>query len=212
MNKEIIPTFTLAKLYETQYQLVDAVNVYSKLNEKENSDELTSIIVQLVDVVFQHINKEYDPIISQIFSREELRYFKIIPGTDVKIPHDETEQTENTSFDISHEDKEDILSTGRLNNEQDEIAEKKDDTVYSELHEIEKKLAMQKENIQRNSLTENKFELEMERDELLSKLKTINEKLIKFSQKDPLNTSETKLEVSKLDIPSPEVDEGNKKD
>jgi len=78
----IEPTKTLAKLYEKQGELVCALGVYSKLVKKDNS--FFSKIDELTNAIFDAENLIYNPKILAIFSKEELKNFKILPVDQYK--------------------------------------------------------------------------------------------------------------------------------
>jgi len=172
MKDDIIPTVTLAKLYEAQYQLVDAINIYSKLKMENNSEEIKERIEKLTDIIFEHINKEYDPTITEIFSPEELRYFRIIPGSEVKISAKEMD--EQLAMEINPGQENTELDTSLV---VDEEVDTETEIDIQELQEIEKKLKDQEDKLKEDNTEEDIENLEKERDELLTKLTALNEKI-----------------------------------
>jgi len=172
MKDDIIPTVTLAKLYEAQYQLVDAINIYSKLKMENNSEEIKERIEKLTDIIFEHINKEYDPTIAEIFSPEELRYFRIIPGSEVKISAKEMD--EQLAMEINPGQENTELDTSLV---VDEEVDTETEIDIQELQEIEKKLKDQEDKLKEDNTEEDIENLEKERDELLTKLTALNEKI-----------------------------------
>jgi len=175
MTDEITPTLTLAKLYETQNELIDAVNIYFKLNKNQNSQELEKKIQQLTDIIFENINRNYDSTISRIFTKEELRYFKIIPGSNVHIANSDQDTSGTSVFDISKNDSDETDSTDYDDEEQ--MGDREISISYNELEDIEKKLKQQQseENEETSSVDQKKIELERKR--LLQQLEQINNKL-----------------------------------
>lgn len=79
MTPFIIPTHTLAKLYESQGHYVPALVIYEKLHDENPSDEYKQKIKALHDLIFEKNRDEYDKRITAMFDQEELRYFKIFP-------------------------------------------------------------------------------------------------------------------------------------
>jgi hypothetical protein len=183
MTEEITPTLTLAKLYETQNELIDAVNIYFKLNKNQNSQELEIKIQQLTNIIFENINRNYDSTISQIFSKEELRYFKIIPGSNVHIANSDQDTFGISVFDISENDSGEIDSTAY---EDDEIINDRETSIsYNELDAIEKKLKQQQLEQHSETTSAAQKDLELERKRLLQQLEQINIKLNDRSQSQP---------------------------
>ena len=82
MNNEVTPTLTLAKLYETQDQFLDAFLVYQKINKENPSQETADKMKELQNKIFNNIKSEYNEIIGKIFSPEEIRKFRILPHED----------------------------------------------------------------------------------------------------------------------------------
>ena len=77
--EEIKPTVTLARLYETQNQFVDALLIYRKISAANPGNrEIIEKIKILEKKVFSKQEEEYDPLINLIFSAEEKEYFAIL--------------------------------------------------------------------------------------------------------------------------------------
>ncbi|KQC08174.1 MAG: hypothetical protein APR54_04930 [Candidatus Cloacimonas sp. SDB] len=197
MTDEITPTLTLAKLYETQNELIDAVNIYFKLNKNQNSEELENKIQQLTDIIFKNINRNYNTTISQIFSKDELRYFKIIPGSNVHITNSDQDTSEipvfNTSENNSGEtDTNDIEVEKKINDQETSIS-------YDELDAIEKKLKLQQLEEYETVTSTDETGLELEKNRLLQELEQFNSKLNDNSQ-SLLDDFDLKPGSAKLDI------------
>lgn len=114
INKnEIAPTLTLAKLYESQNQLFDALAIYDYLMGISPRDDIRQNRETLLDKIFSEDKLKYHPLITDLFGQDELKYFNIIPkdkyqtyiqtyksGTNLKFPDeleiedDETHENE----------------------------------------------------------------------------------------------------------------------
>lgn len=79
-QNKIAPTITLAQLYEAQHLYFDAIAIYRKLYEINPTQDITDRIESLQSKLFSDENLIYNMITQQVFSREELAYFKIIPA------------------------------------------------------------------------------------------------------------------------------------
>ena len=77
-KESIAPTLTLAQLYDSQNQLFNALNIYNKLlgigDDSEINQRINGIYEKLVDKEFEN----YQSLIRQIFSKEDLVKFKIL--------------------------------------------------------------------------------------------------------------------------------------
>ena len=93
MENNITPTITLAKLYESQNQLIDAIQIYTKLLELNPSDEIKTKVESLTNKIYTLIVKNYNRQINTIFSKFELKYFKILPSKEFS-PSSETTEIE----------------------------------------------------------------------------------------------------------------------
>ena len=204
MAEEITPTLTLAKLYEAQYELVDAVNIYSKLNEKMQLDELKTKIDDLTKIIFENINRNYKKEITRIFSAEELRYFRIIPGDSVYISRNEANNNVN-SLDIARDQDDIVKEIDQLDSFGDEkIIDDESALSQSELEAIEERLLSGNNFILEDGLTDNLEYLQNERERLIKKLESIEQKLNRIAlEKDNSPRTEsagsTDTEVSKND-------------
>ena len=74
MTKILSPTITLAKLYETQGQPIDALQIYKKLNLQKTSSKLEDKIDELKNIIFSKKIK-YNKLIDKMFSLEEKKKF-----------------------------------------------------------------------------------------------------------------------------------------
>ena len=79
MNGNFKPTVTLADLYESQNQILDAYAIYRFLDEQLPEGQLRGKINSLEKKIFEEFNQEYDPVIKKIFSKDEIEKFKILP-------------------------------------------------------------------------------------------------------------------------------------
>jgi hypothetical protein len=100
-----IATLTLAKLYESQNQLLDALLVYEKLHKKSSDEELEEKIIELREKIFNENTDSYDHLINNIFSNDDKAKFKILP-------HSQYQQRleENTTMSNDETFPEDLLS------------------------------------------------------------------------------------------------------
>ncbi|MCD4797265.1 MAG: hypothetical protein K8R49_08895, partial [Candidatus Cloacimonetes bacterium] len=79
MNDKIVPTITLAELYESQEQLLDALVIYQDLMKKEHSDKIQKKVDELKEKVFNDSSFEYSHLIDKIFNIEEKKRLKVLP-------------------------------------------------------------------------------------------------------------------------------------
>ncbi len=79
MNDKIVPTITLAELYESQEQLLDALVIYQDLMKKKPSDKIQKKIDELKEKVFNDSSFEYSHLIDKIFNIEEKKRLKVLP-------------------------------------------------------------------------------------------------------------------------------------
>lgn len=116
MSDQLNPTKTLAELYENQNQLLDALMVYQKLQSRQPSTELENKITEIKIKIFDAENFNYNPVIDQIFTKEEKMKFNILPHSyykniqpSLKQPKIESmEDIEETETDLEPIIKEDI--------------------------------------------------------------------------------------------------------
>ncbi|OQX70657.1 MAG: hypothetical protein B6D62_03935 [Candidatus Cloacimonas sp. 4484_275] len=97
--EEIKPTVTLAQLYESQNQFVDALLIYRKIlaSNPENREIIEGKIKALEAKIFSKQQQEYDPLINKIFSAEEKEYFAILSHHAYK---EYSKSSDNTTEDI----------------------------------------------------------------------------------------------------------------
>lgn len=74
-KNEIIPTLTLAKMYEQQEKYKKALEIYKKLNEKESDDFLQKKINYLKDIVEGRSYKQKSIMNQHILSEKEREMF-----------------------------------------------------------------------------------------------------------------------------------------
>ena len=72
------PTLTLARLFEEQNQVYDALAAYELISQNDPSPELRERIEDLHLRILNDPNRTYDPRLEQLFSPEELAYLKIL--------------------------------------------------------------------------------------------------------------------------------------
>ncbi|RLC57387.1 MAG: hypothetical protein DRH89_03610, partial [Candidatus Cloacimonadota bacterium] len=89
------PTLTLAELYESQNQLIDALVIYQRLYSKNPTEDLELKINELKDKVFDIEANKYDPIIDTIFSGDEIKKFGILPHQQYKAYVDSQKHADN---------------------------------------------------------------------------------------------------------------------
>ena len=100
--EKITPTLTLAKLYESQKQYFDAFTIYSKINIKNPSEDISDRIKALEEKIFTENQLSYNTLISKIFSEEDKKKFKLLPEDNyLKYRNrmdDEDEEDETVEF------------------------------------------------------------------------------------------------------------------
>ncbi len=205
MGDNIVPTITLAKIYEAQNELVDAVNVYAMLKTKEPSEEIERKIEQLTDIIFENITRDYDDRISRLFSQSELRHFRIIPGDTVQISSNESSQAgSRLEIDPEFEPDSDIENDpDEMLTDEEEIY---DGITTKELEEIEKILNNQllvTETGEKGDELNEEVSLQEEKAKLLKKIELIEQKLhqLKLAQSEINSASNTHNGASELEIP-----------
>jgi len=77
-NRSWTPTLTLAKLYEEQNQFYDALAAYELISQTDHSPAVRQKIEELQLRLLGDSSLKYDSRIEQLFSPEELVYFKIL--------------------------------------------------------------------------------------------------------------------------------------
>ncbi|MCD4828757.1 MAG: hypothetical protein K8R90_04930 [Candidatus Cloacimonetes bacterium] len=78
-TRKLGPTLTLARLYESQQQFLDALAIYRRLHQERGSEEAAEKIAELEERILSEKSLAYDTIITTIFTREELKRFKVLP-------------------------------------------------------------------------------------------------------------------------------------
>ncbi len=78
MIKHPNPTFTLAKLYENQDQLLEAIQIYLQLIDKNDQPELRERLEALKDKYYQNKKNDFADLTKEIFSRQDRKKFNII--------------------------------------------------------------------------------------------------------------------------------------
>lgn len=115
------PTRTLAELYESQNQLLDALVVYQKLMHLQPSPEIENKITELKLKIFNDKEMVYNPVIEQIFSKEERILFNILPHSYYKKIQSTLNQPKLDSMeDLSEVDNEPVISE-EYHNELDKV-------------------------------------------------------------------------------------------
>ncbi|MBN1326841.1 MAG: hypothetical protein JW996_02695 [Candidatus Cloacimonetes bacterium] len=113
MDSNITPTYTLAQLFETQNQLIDALIIYQKLNKLDSSLENEKKIEELIEKIFSNIKEEYNPVIDLVFTAEEKRHFRILPHSEfialTKASDENQEDFSETMNNIDELSEEEIL-------------------------------------------------------------------------------------------------------
>ena len=74
-----IATITLAKLYESQNHLLDALIIYNQLRKDANSSEIAIKIESLGNKLFKENSFRYNILIDEIFTKEDKIFFQIYP-------------------------------------------------------------------------------------------------------------------------------------
>lgn len=104
-----ISTLTLAKLYESQNQILDAFLVYEKLYRKSPDEDLNEKIIDLRKKIFSGNNDSYDHLINNLFSDEEKAEFKILPHSQFQLRAEE-----NTAISNEETFPEDLMSVNEV--------------------------------------------------------------------------------------------------
>ncbi|MCD4818875.1 MAG: hypothetical protein K8S23_09305 [Candidatus Cloacimonetes bacterium] len=105
-----VATLTLAKLYESQNHLLDALIIYNQLRKDAKDLEIEMKIETLGKKLFKENSFKYNTLIDEIFSIEDKIFFQIYPkkqyenfssliGDSPEIEIDDFEQPENDSKD-----------------------------------------------------------------------------------------------------------------
>jgi len=77
--KKLGPTLTLAQLYESQNQFMDALALYRRLHRERGMDEAAERIAELEERILSEKGLAYDKMLAAVFTREELKRFKALP-------------------------------------------------------------------------------------------------------------------------------------
>lgn len=77
-GKLLAPTITLASIYEAQKQYFDSFLIYSDIKINNPDENVDDKIDALIGKVFEENNLHYLSVIDSIFSKEELKYFRIL--------------------------------------------------------------------------------------------------------------------------------------
>ncbi|MDD3632558.1 MAG: hypothetical protein PHY63_03805 [Candidatus Cloacimonetes bacterium] len=72
------PTLTLAKLFEEQQQFYEALAIYELIYQTNKSPAIQQHIEDMHSRILNNYNNRYDSRIDQLFTPEELAYFKIL--------------------------------------------------------------------------------------------------------------------------------------
>lgn len=86
-NDEIIPTLTLAKMYEKQEKYAKALQIYTKLFQKEQDEFIERKIAYLKDIIKDETKLTKNKMTQHLLSENERRLFQI----DQKIPRKQAE-------------------------------------------------------------------------------------------------------------------------
>ncbi|MCF7813753.1 MAG: hypothetical protein K9N40_04675 [Candidatus Cloacimonetes bacterium] len=121
MPDQLNPTITLAELYESQDQLLDALMVYQKLLHRKPSTELEEKILDLKKKIFADDEMQYNPVIEQVFSQEERLKFNILPHSCYKNFKSSLKQPKLDSMDDLEEVESDPVISAEYNKELDKV-------------------------------------------------------------------------------------------
>ncbi|MEA1971716.1 MAG: hypothetical protein U9N34_00220 [Candidatus Cloacimonadota bacterium] len=133
-KNEIAPTLTLAKLYESQNQLFDALAIYDFLMGINPREDIKESRAALIERIYKDDNIKYHPLISKIFNEEQLQFFNIIPTdkyqlysqtfenkTSNEFPEElDIEEEENTEESLPNDDVDVESELDSLKNEVEE--------------------------------------------------------------------------------------------
>lgn len=124
MPEKIIPTLTLAELYETQNQLLDALVIYQKLQNRDPNNDLRDKIAALKEKIYSELGTEFNPVIDQVFSEEDKRRFNLLPHKFFKSAFDQldTEELESMADFVDLEEQPDDIDK-QPDFEQEQISE-----------------------------------------------------------------------------------------
>lgn len=79
-----IPTVTLAKLFESQEQYVEALALYNILFKKNQDNKFLETIEELKNKIFDNNENEYHQFLLSIFNQEERKSLKILPHSQAE--------------------------------------------------------------------------------------------------------------------------------
>jgi len=79
-KNNIAPTLTLAKLYESQNQYFNALQIYEQLESLGEPGMMQDDIQRVNEMIFTDSESIYHEITKKLFSLEDLRKFRIIPS------------------------------------------------------------------------------------------------------------------------------------
>ncbi|MBC8384989.1 MAG: hypothetical protein H8E57_05680 [Candidatus Cloacimonetes bacterium] len=124
MAKYISPTITLANIYESQNQFIDALVIYKFLQEINPSNNFTAKIENLSNRIFDEKKLKNLEIIDKIFSYEEKKYFKILNHEQYQNYKEAVKQNKNIEIDshkISKKEMNELIAFPEFLHETDEI-------------------------------------------------------------------------------------------
>lgn len=102
MSNQINPTITLAELYESQNQLMDAIDIYQKLQRISPSEAIREKLDYISGILLEQNHDQYNELTTLIFTKEEIEYFKIVSIFQSKVSTPTEEKSE--MYDIENLD------------------------------------------------------------------------------------------------------------
>jgi len=117
----ITPTFTMAKLYEKQGEFTHALGVYHLLAKTDK--QAKKKVKELSKKLFESSDLLYNPLISLIFDKQQLKSIKLLPNSEYKkLMLEETESVfydDSAQADDNNEAKEDTDEHEQANEDLD---------------------------------------------------------------------------------------------
>lgn len=204
MKDKATPTITLAELYESQNQYIDALVIYKNLYKENPKEKLQNKIDELKDKIFKENTLEYSTLIDKIFTEEEKRIFHILPHEQYKTYIEskaEIKFEETYPEELTKVKKEEVAPD---ETEEPEIEEKTpniNDTVEPET-EIKEEESIELENtIEINDTAEEL--IEDKKDELIPE----DDKILEIDEEETPEIEEEELITEKKEEMIPEIEE-----
>jgi len=123
-TRKLGPTLTMARLYESQQQFLDALAIYRRLHSDRGDAEAAAKIAELEEKILSEKTLAYDAVISRIFNREELKRFRILPRERFAAWREANRDSDAEPVEEpAHEDEETAAAAPPLTMEEEPVAE-----------------------------------------------------------------------------------------